>query len=328
MPEGRVKTDRTARLIKVMFILHENPQGLRVVDIAGRCGVTVRTTYRDLDALQSLLSVPIWEKGTKRGILEDYFLPPIHLSLPEAMTIFLAARLMARFANRYDPNIASTFMKLNAVVPVPLRDQIRRTMDWMEEQRKDEMHLRILATLAEAWVNQRTVRIRYQALLDEEATERSIDPYFIEPAAAGHSSYVIGYCHRTNEIRTFKIERIRAIEMTSEHYAIPPDFDANSYLASAWGIVADGELQTVKLRFDRQVARLLEEVTWHPSQVTERQPDGSVIVTLRVLITVELRSWILGWGEKVEVLEPEELREEIAETARAMLDVYQQNSDL
>ncbi len=39
---------------------------------------------------------------------------------------------------------------------------------------------------------------------------------------------------------------------------------------------------------------------------------------------MDLYSWTLRWGEKVEVLEPEELRQEIAETARAMLDVYQQ----
>jgi len=328
MPEGRDKTDRAARLLNVLFILYENPNGVKVAEIARQCGVTVRTTYRDLDALEPVHRVKIWEKGTKRGIVDGTFLPPIRFSLPEAMTIFLAARLMVSYSNRYDPNIASTFMKLNSVVPPPLRDQIRQTMDWLQEQRKDEKYLRILGTLAEAWVNQQTVRIWYQALGDEEASERSIDPYFIEPAAAGHSSYVISHCHRTNEIRTFKIERISAIETTSEAYVIPPDFDANEYLTSAWGVVAGGEAETIKLKFKPEVARLFEEVIWHPSQVVERQPDGYLIMTLAVSFSEELYGWILNWGEKVEVLEPEELREEIAETARAMLDVYQQNSDL
>ena len=45
-------------------------------------------------------------------------------------------------------------------------------------------------------------------------------------------------------------------------------------------------------------------------------------MTLRVLDTVELQSWIMGWGEKVEVLEPAELRREIIEAANAMLEVY------
>jgi predicted DNA-binding transcriptional regulator YafY len=173
-------------------------------------------------------------------------------------------------------------------------------------------------------VNQRTVKIWYQALGDEEATERSIDPYFIEPAAAGHASYLIGYCHRTTETRTFKIERIRAIEITPETYQIPADFDANAYLAPSWGIVAGGEVETVRLRFSRELARIMGETVWHPSQRLEPQRDGSVIVTFRVTDTVELCSWIMGWGEKVEVLEPEELRQHTIATAEAMRNVYRQ----
>ena len=48
--------------------------------------------------------------------------------------------------------------------------------------------------------------------------------------------------------------------------------------------------------------RIMEETIWHPSQVLERQKDGSMIMTLSVTDTVDLFSWILGWGEKVEVL--------------------------
>ena len=66
----------------------------------------------------------------------------------------------------------------------------------------------------------------------------------------------------------------------------------------------------------------MEETIWHPSQVLERQKNGSIIMTLRVTDTVELYSWILGWGEKVKVLEPPELRQDIIETAREMLAVY------
>jgi predicted DNA-binding transcriptional regulator YafY len=214
-------------------------------------------------------------------------------------------------------------MKLNSIVSGPLRDQIRKTIEWMQKQPKDEKYLRILATLAEAWISQHRVKIFYQALAEKKATERIIEPYFIEPAAPGHSSYVIAYCHRTKSLRTFKIERIEAVELTSEPYVIPPDFDANAYLGSSWGIVVKDEVETIKLRFDPELARIMEETMWHPSQVLERQSDGSIIMTLSVTNTVELYSWILGWGEKVEVLKPKELRQQMIETAKAILDIYQ-----
>ena len=318
------KTDRMARLLHVLYILNQNPQGIAPQRVADQCGVTIRTTYRDLQTLEDReqLNVPIWGKKGKRGIEPGCFLPPISFSLSEATTIFLASRLLLGYTNAYNPNIASTFMKLNSVVPGPLRDQIRKTIEWMQKQPKDERYLRILATLAEAWTSQHQVKISYQALAEKEATERIIEPYFIEPAAPGHSSYVIAYCHRTKSLRTFKVERIEAIEATSEPYVIPPDFDANAYLGSSWGIVVKDEVETIKLKFTPEIARIMEETVWHPSQVLELQSDGSIIMTLSVTNTVELYSWILGWGEKVEVLEPEELRRKIVNTSKAMLDIY------
>jgi len=322
------KTDRTARLLKVEHLLYQNPKGLKVEEIARLCGVNKRTTYRDLGALESELGVPIWGEVTRRGIVEGYLLPPIHFTLAEALNIFLAARLMLNYAHRYDPNTASTFTKLNSIVTPPLRDQIQKAMNWMQSLPKNDKFLRNLATLAEAWVSQHQVKILYKALARHRAIERTIEPYFIEPAAAGHSCYVIAYCHHTDSLRTFKIERIEAIEATSEPYVIPTNFDANAYLSSSWGIVADGEVKTIKLKFATEIASIMEETIWHPSQVLERQSDGSVIMTLRVSDTVELYSWILGWGGKVEVLEPEEVRHYIIEAAKAMLDVYNQNNNL
>jgi predicted DNA-binding transcriptional regulator YafY len=196
----------------------------------------------------------------------------------------------------------------------------------MQKLPKDEKHLRILATVAEAWVSQRQLRIVYWSLPAEKATERVIEPYYIEPAAPGHASYVVGYCHLKNTIRTFKIERIESAELTSERYTIPPDFNANEFFGSSWGIVVEGEVKTVKLRIeDPEIMRLMSETVWHPSQVLEKQKDGSMIMTLKVTDTYELYSWILGWGDRVEVLEPEELRRDIIETAEAMLDVYEAN---
>jgi predicted DNA-binding transcriptional regulator YafY len=312
-------------LLKVEHLLYQNPSGLKVEEIARLCGVNKRTTYRDLKALESELGVPIWEEGSTRGIDENYFLPPIRFSLTEALNIFLAARLMLNYAHRYDPNIASTFIKLNSIVPPPLREQIQKTMDWMQKQPRNDNYLRTLAKLAEAWVSQHKVKISYRALEAKKTTQRIIEPYFIEPAAAGHSSYLIGYCHRTKSQRTFKIERIEAIEATSEPYVIPPDFDANEFLGSSWGIVVEGEVKTIRLKVNApEIIRIMEETIWHPSQVLEKQGDGSMIMTLRVTYTVELYSWILGWGEKVEVLEPAELREEIVKTVKAMLDFYKE----
>ena len=316
------RRDRTARLLKLQILLWQHPRGLKIRELAQRCSVCERTVYRDLQAIESELGVPVWEEGPKRGIAEGYALPPIPFTLPEALNIFLSARLMQNYSRRYNPHMASTFMKLNSVVPSPLREQIQKTINWLEKQPKNEKQINILKKLAEAWVSQHQVLIRYRALAEEEPTERIIEPYFIEPAVPGHSSYVIAYSHRVGAVRTFKVERIEDIQILSENYVIPSDFDAIDYLSSSWGIVVDGEVETIKLRFSPQVARIIAETVWHPSQVLEPQDDGALTTILKVTNTIDLRAWILGWGEDVEVLEPVELRKSIVKTAKELLSIY------
>jgi len=313
---------KTERMLRIWLLLLRNPLRFTTKDLAEKFGVNVRTVYRDLDTLGTELMVPVYEEKARWAIDEDYYLPPIRFTVSEALNVFLAARLMLSYSHRYDPNVDSTFSVMASALPLPLQEQVQKTLDWMRSLPKSEVYLRNLAKLAEAWMSQHQARITYRSLEAERATERIIEPYFIEPAAAGHSSYVIAYCHRAGEIRNFKIERIENVQVTEETYTIPADFDANKYFGSAWGVVVEGEAKTIRLRFAPIVARIIEETIWHPSQVLERQKDGSVVMTLQVMDTVDLYSWILSWGNRVEVLEPEEMREEVLQTAQAMAKVY------
>jgi len=317
---------KTERLMKVWLLLLNNPSGYTARELAGRFGVNERTIYRDFTTLGVDLSVPVYDDKKHWKIDEGHFLPPIRFTLPEALNIFLTARLMLNYSHRYDPNVDATFTKLSAVLPQALSEQVIKTMDWMQKLPKDEKYLRILATVAEAWVSQRQLNLTDRSLVAQKAMERVIEPYYIEPAAPGHASYIIGYCHFRDSIRTFKIARIESAELIPESYLIPPDFDANEYLGSSWGIVVEEEVKTIKLRIeDPEIIRLMGETVWHPSQVLEKQKDGSTIMTLKVTDTYELLSWILGWGEKMEVLEPPEIREAVIETAEAMREVYLKN---
>jgi len=314
---------KTERLIRIWLLLAANPAGYTIKELANRFGVNIRTIYRDMVALGEDLKIPVYNDRRRWKIEENRILPPIRFTLPEALNIFLAARLMLRYSHRYDPNVDATFTKLSAALPLGLSGQVRKTMDWMQKLPKDEKHMRTLAAVAEAWVSQRRVKIIYRALEAQKATERVIEPYYIEPAAPGHASYVVAYCRLKDAIRTFKIERIESTELTDEPYTIPADFDANEFFGSSWGIMVEGEIKTVRLRIENpEIIRIMEETIWHPSQVLEKQKDGSMIMTLRVTDTVELYSWILGWGEQVEVLEPPEIRENVIETIEAMREVY------
>ena len=89
---------------------------------------------------------------------------------------------------------------------------------------------------------------------------------------------------------------------------MPASFDAEKYLAGAWGILR-GDLVNVRVVFARGLARYIRERVWHPSQKLRDLPDGRVEMTLHVADTLEVRRWILGFGSEAEVLAPASLRE-------------------
>ena len=318
------KHKRLERLTKIEHLLYQNRKtGLTVEQLADICQVSTRSIYRDLSHLQFTQDLLLRKKGDRWCVTEEQYLPYIRFKLREAMILFLAARLMLSYSNRYDPNMESCFLKLNSVVTSPLREQIQNTLDWMRSLPIDEDYLRTSELIAKAWLHHQSIEVIYQALGDKKATARTIDPYYFQPDLAGHSAYVIAYCHRKKSVLTFKVRRITEVRQTGETYEIPSDFDANEHLASAWGIMAGEKVETIRLKFTNpDIVRIQEEAIWHPSQVTKRQPDGSLLMTLKVSQSPELLGWILRWGEYVEVLEPEELRQDVIESARAMLDVY------
>jgi predicted DNA-binding transcriptional regulator YafY len=314
------KRDRTVRLLKVQMLLWQHLDGLSVEEIARKCFVSQRTAYRDLEALESELGTPIWGEGNKRGVAEGYFLPAVPFTLKEAINIFLAARLMHRCPFVYNPSLVSTIMKLNNVIPPPLRQQVTNTLEQMERQPRDKRKIDNFNKLTEAWLSQHMVKISYR--YEDEIIERIIDPYFIEPSALSNSNYLIAYSHFKDSIEVFKIDNISGnVHVCPDTYEIPSDFNAIDYISHSWGVhIDDNELITAKIHFSRK-SNVMETI-WHPSQVMQTQKDGSVILTLRVRNTRDFLQWVLGWGVEAEVLEPELLKNQIIKHTQALLGLY------
>jgi len=318
----REKRDRTARLLKIQVLLGQNPSGLKVEEIAQRCSTSIRTVYRDLSALEFELSVPIWQEGNRRGVVAGFHLSPVPFTIPEAMNVSLAARLMQSHSRWYDPHRVSALAKLKAVVPPPLRKQIENTIEWMEKQPRNERQIAVSEKLASAWISQYQVTIRYREQGEAEPRELAIEPYFIEPATPGNFGFVIAHSHLQKSVSVFKISCIESLRLEPGHYTIPDDFDVARYLSPAWGATEDEPAQTVKLNFRSCQSRPIVAAIWDTSQVIEPQPDGSLIMTARVGITADFRSWVLGWGDEVEVIEPIRLREEIIKINESVRNIY------
>ena len=320
MSRDFVKRDRTARLLRVAYLLFQNPRGITAAEIARHIGMNVRTAYRDLLALEAEVGVKYWQDGNRYGAEPSSFLPPLKLTLHEAVTLFLSARLMQRFQDHRDPHVVSAFNKLASIVPPPIAQHVNAAVAMMNDQPEDAARSRIFDIIASGWAEGRKVRIGYP--YKSYVNDRLVAPYFLEPNPSGHSRYLIGHDSYSNQVRTFKVERIERAELTTETYAIPSEFDVRQRLKHAWG-VSDEDTVHVRLRFhDEAAAQRVMETRWHPSQQLEREDGRALMMTLDVGGLLEITPWILSWGSAVEVLEPAGLRQAIARTATEMASLY------
>ena len=324
-PQDATKHDRLARFYRVLRFLAAHPEGASVDAVAGFVGMSRRTVYRDLRALEGEIGIPLWNDGGRWGIVEGAFLPPLRLTLDEAVAFFFAARLTAQFADRYDPDTGAAFQKLAEILPPVVARHLERTIDVLASRPPDERLTRNLRLLARAWAERRVVELTYDTATyspGRPPRRSRVHPYLIEASATTRALYLMGYDESRAAVRTFKLQRVLELSIAPDTFEPPDPAVVQEGLDRAWGVIADQEEVEVELRFDAEIAGLVTETTWHPTERVTREADGSIVWRARVPGTLEIRRWILQWGAQVEVLAPPELREEIAATFRSAAARY------
>ncbi|HEY4690507.1 MAG TPA: WYL domain-containing protein [Anaerolineae bacterium] len=307
-------TSRAARLRQIEELLYRSSQGLTAIEIAQATGIDRRTAYRDIELL-SESGIPIWQDGGRFGIVREDYLSTVRLTLQEALSLFIAGRLLARFADERDPHIVSALTKLAGSMPEPLASSLARTAESIARQPVNDQYVQVREAITLGWAQRRKVRLWYRSPRTGELYVRDFAPYFIEAAGAGYSAYIIGFDFSVNDLRTFKLDRLERAQMLDETYTLPPDFDPQTYLASAWGIMTGESIVNVVLEFSPRVASLAKERRWHASQEIDDLEGGGLLLTVKVSEPREMLPWIRSWGGDVEVLEPAELRAEVSADA-------------
>lgn len=307
-------TSRAARLRQIEELLYRSSRGLSAVEIAAATGIDRRTAYRDIELL-SESGVPIWQEASRFGIVREDYLSTVRLTLQEAVSLYIAGRLLARFADEHDPHIVSALTKLAGAMPEPLASSLARTAESIAKQPVNDRYVQVREAITLGWAQRRKVRLWYRSPRSGEVHPRDFAPYFIEAAGAGYSAYVIGFDDSAQAMRTFKLARLDRAQMLDETYTLPPGFDPQAYLASAWGIMTGDSVIKVVLEFSAKVASLAKERRWHASQEIDELEGGGLLLTLKVSEPREMLPWIRSWGGEVDVLEPPELRAEIGADA-------------
>ena len=171
------------------------------------------------------------------------------------------------------------------------------------------------------------LQVDYQRY-ENEQEEYNLQEFHIQPYALkvfNRRWYLLGYIKEKRALRTIALDRILDLKILSTSFEVPEDFDARKYFANVVGIFVNNDLPVtkVKIRTYGIQAEYLRSTPLHKSQSEGKSKHGEFSeFTYRLCVTPELVSQLLAMGGKVEVLEPEELREKIKEELQIILNRY------
>ncbi|GAB4266819.1 MAG: WYL domain-containing protein [Candidatus Promineifilaceae bacterium] len=299
---------RTSRLRQLEELLLLNPDGLKATELAEALYVDRRTIYRDIDFL-SEEGVPVWQKDGRFGINRTRYLPAVHLTFHEAIAMVLAGLLLSRTIDSNNPHVVSALRKLATTLPRPFTEHLIRAADRVEKHGNHRQRVLVLETIAEGWGNTQKVKVGYRSPRSGELRERVLSPYALEPTPSG--IYVIGHDEYSNDLRTFKLDRLESAKLMRERFDIPDDFNLDERLTNSWRIMNGEAPCEVALRFQPEATPHVLERQWHPSQKIHKLTDGRCLLKLQIAAPQEMKPWIRSWGAQVEVLSPQWLRDEI-----------------
>jgi hypothetical protein len=179
---------------------------------------------------------------------------------------------------------------------------------------------KFLIPVMQAMLDNATLSLQYKKYQSTKAEARRIHPYAVKEFEKRW--YIVAYSEEGQGLRTYAMDRIVAIEPTGDHFQMPKNFDVDALFEASYGIYLPEKGQTpqlVKIRTTEREAAYLEDLPLHPSQLR----IGPTEFVLRVIPNPGFVMELLRHGDRLEVLEPEELRQTLKEEFKKAYLIYE-----
>jgi predicted DNA-binding transcriptional regulator YafY len=248
--------------------------------------------------------------------------PDIRFSPPELDALLLAIA-QAQAALPSTELLSSAALKLKALaesvadaVPPGLDEMFDTwTCGWKDYRAHEDR----IALLIEAILRKRRCLVQYRTPSRSESKTYDFDPYGL--LFVGGGLYVVGRVPKHAGTATLAIDRLLSVVLSKTQFEVDATFEPQKCRQNAFGVSWQDPVDVV-LRFRPDQAPYVRERLWHPSQQMTELPGGGIQLAFRAGGPFEIRRWILGWGDAVEVVSPNELRQEIKRILNSAAKVY------
>lgn len=297
------------RLISIIMILN-NKERVTAKELSEKFEVSTKTIQRDIDTIE-MAGIPIVSyKGHEGGygIIDSYRVDKASMTKNE---IELLKSLLEGINETYkNKEVLSLINKFTAIEVNKGENRNNFIIDFSRWGKNGELTDKI-NILDNAIVKGRYIKFDY-GNINGESSNRKIEPYKIIFKALNW--YIYGYCTLRNEMRVFKVSRIKNLESLDEEF-ISREVRVNN-------LFKEPELETIEIIFRvKKEARILLDDNF-PTYEIINENDKNITVKINTPYNNWVYSMILGFGDNIEVLEPKFLREKIINKIKAMNNLY------
>ena len=312
---------KTAKCIKMLQILNRSGV-VKIKDLA----IMLDTNERNIPEYKETLTNAGYPIACVRGPSGGYYLPKkaifpsLQLSAEEKQALFEGYNyLLARNDFMYKKEFSNAMEKVSS--SIMQNETLQNTMvanRFPLAMSQDELEKRYFA-ISQCIATAHVIEIKYLSLKNE-ISERCLQPYKLY--MYNNAWFVIGYDESKKDIRYFKLNRIQSFDVLPRSFvSIPSTFNERDYLDD-YGMKNNGEWYPIKLKLTGNFAMLVKERIYGKNQTVEAIDQNTTILSVEMQNKDDIVSFVLGFRDQCEVLEPEWLRKEIKKISMQMAAAY------
>ncbi|MCP1381343.1 helix-turn-helix transcriptional regulator [Runella salmonicolor] len=298
--------NRIDRLTAILIQL-QSKRVVKAQEIADRFGMSLRTVYRDIRALEEA-GVPIGAEAGVGYFLEDYHLPPVMFTNEEASALLFGAKLIGKMADEsLREGFDSAFYKIKSVLKRNEKEHLEdleSRVEVLARQRAEPFSVNSLNVIQQAIVRQQVLGIDYVTNFHSHSTQREIEPIGL----VHYSSHwhLIAYCRLRGDYRDFRVDRIQNLTNTEVFFPKQNLLTLQAYLDR---LRVEEQLEEVTIWVHKGAAMFMQEQRYTWGFLSEEVHDKYVKMTFMTQFFEGMGRWLLTFGKHVSVESPLKMKD-------------------
>lgn len=309
--------------LNAILIQLQSKRIVKASEIAERFGISLRTVYRDIRALEAS-GVPIGaEAGVGYFLMENFKLPPVMFTREEASALLFGEKLIEKMSDdQMKSEFCSAITKVKAILNPEEKDRLEKLNGQISvlhyTSSSGSFNRLFLSEIQQALLSKSVLEIDYQAGYGAPATKRLVEP--IGLCNYSHRWHLFAWCQLRGEYRDFRLDRISDLKLSSENFRGKQHISMDEFIRRM-NVISDNANISLIVKTDR--TKLINESKYWYGYIDEETIDNQ---TSRLrFANNELRgfaTWIISSGLMAQVEEPEELKVILDQLVSGIVENY------